>query len=228
MWQDFLTNDQLPIHKWTHYLPVYEEIFYRYKNRTCTVLEIGCSKGGSLQLWKRYLGPYALIIGIDIDPTCKAVEEDQIKVEIGSQSDREFLNHVTSSHGPFDIIIDDGSHLAADIQLSFQTLFTSLTPDGVYIVEDLHAAYWSEYGGGLGQPISFIEFTKTVIDAMHCSYIRDDVLFDDFVLSVANATRSIVIVDSLIAYQKGRSLRKHAPLIGKEKPISNLISELTF
>ena len=228
MWNDFLTNEQLPVHKWTHYIPIYEQFLARYKNRTCTVLEIGCSKGGSLQMWKRFLGPYAVIVGIDIDPNCKTIEEEQIKVEIGSQSDVNFLEKVIHSYGPFDVIIDDGSHTMPDIATSFKTLFDSVTADGIYIVEDLHTAYWSEYGGGLHSATSFVEFTKKVIDAIHVPYIKEEVAFEDFIQHVAELTRSITLGDSIIAYEKGRTIRKRAPLIGKSSPTSNIISELTF
>lgn len=68
-------------------------------NRTTTFIEIGICKVGSLQLWKRYLGPFAQIVGIDIDPTCKVVEEDQIAVRIGDQSDLNFLQKIINEFG---------------------------------------------------------------------------------------------------------------------------------
>ena len=179
-------------------------------------------------MWKRFLGPYALIIGIDIDPTCGILEEEQITIEIGSQNDESFLADVIASHGPFDVIIDDGSHVMTDIFASFKALFGSLAPDGIYIVEDLHTAYWPEYGGGLHSPNSFIEFTKEVIDAMHSSYIRDSIELKGLTLQVAESTRSITLLDSMIVYEKGRRIKKYAPLIGRDNPISNIIGELTF
>jgi hypothetical protein len=181
-------------------------------------------------MWKRFLGPYALIIGIDIDPNCKTLEEEQIKIEIGSQSDEKFLRKILTAYGPVDVVIDDGSHMMTDILTSFKTLFSSIMPDGVYIVEDLHTAYWPEYGGGLQNPNSFIEFSKTIIDAMHGSYNRDQeqAPLEDLILQVAETTRSIMILDSIIAFEKGRKIRKHAPLIGHSHPKSNIISELSF
>lgn len=179
-------------------------------------------------MWKRFLGPYAAIVGIDIDPTCKTIEEEQIKIEIGSQSDKDFLEKIIQLYGPFDVVIDDGSHMMSDIATSFETLFNSITPDGIYIVEDLHTAYWSEYGGGLLSANSFIEFTKRVLDAIHAPYFKEEVVLESFVQQVAGLTRSITMADSIIVYEKGRRIRKHAPLIGRSSPISNIISELTF
>lgn len=228
MWHDFLTNQERPIHKWTHYFPVYEDLFKRYQNRTCTILEIGCDKGGSLQLWKRYLGPYAQIVGVDINPECKNSEEEQIQIEIGSQSDPEILESIIQRYAPFDIVIDDGSHKMSDIATSFRHLFQHVSMDGLYIVEDLHTAYWSSFEGGLGQENSFIEFSKKVIDAIHIDYIKTTQEWDPFLLEVAKHTRALRFTDSMIIYEKGRAIRKHAPIRGRQNPESNQLGELSF
>ena len=75
LWHDFLTNTGRRVDKWTHYFPIYEKHLKDWRNRTLTFLEIGVAKGGSLQMWKRYFGPMATIVGIDINPHCKEVED---------------------------------------------------------------------------------------------------------------------------------------------------------
>lgn len=228
MWQDFLTNQQRPIHKWTHYFPVYEDLFSKYRNRSCTILEIGCDKGGSLQLWKRHLGPYAQIVGLDINPECKSAEEEQIQIRIGSQADPHVLDALAQQFAPFDIIIDDGSHRMGDIATAFRYLFQHVSLDGFYVVEDLHAAYWPSFEGGHGHPNSFIEFSKNVIDAIHLDYSETGIDYDPFILDVAKNTRSLRFIDSMIIYEKGRAIRKHAPIRGSLNPESNQQGELSF
>ena len=170
LYGDFLTSNQRRSHKWFQYFPIYEQHFERFRNRHVTLLEIGIGEGGSLQQWRRYLGPYAVIIGVDINPLCKQVEEDQIHVRIGSQNDRAFLAALAEEFGPFDIVIDDGSHVQTDINVSFDVLFPHVLKNGVYLVEDLHAAYWPGHAGGLRHPGSFIERAKDFVDQIHAQH----------------------------------------------------------
>jgi hypothetical protein len=210
LWSEFLTNKERPIHKWTHYFPIYERHFSRFVNRTTTFVEIGVSKGGSLQLWKRYLGPFAQIVGIDIDPSCKGVEEDQIAVRIGDQADPAFLQQITDEFGSPDIILDDGSHIMSHISASFAFFYPRMGNNGVYLVEDLHTAYWDEYGGGLYRPGSFIELSKSFIDQLNADHSRGAVATSDF----SKSTMSMHFYDSVIVFERGRHLKKHAPVIG--------------
>ncbi|MBF0265779.1 MAG: class I SAM-dependent methyltransferase, partial [Gammaproteobacteria bacterium] len=111
IWQDFLINDGKVINKWRHYFPIYEKHLSPWRNKSINFLEIGVSKGGSLQMWHRFFGPMATIVGIDLDPESKEAEEDGIHVRIGDQGSPEFLQQLIDEFGQFDIIIDDGSHM---------------------------------------------------------------------------------------------------------------------
>lgn len=122
------------IDKWHHYFHIYDRHFGRFRGKRVRVLEIGVDHGGSLQLWKRYFGHDASIVGLDIDPCCAQYEEDQIQVRIGNQSDVALLK----SLGDFDIVIDDGSHILQDQEASLQTLWPKTR--SVYLIEDCHYA----------------------------------------------------------------------------------------
>ncbi len=175
MWSDFLLNTGRPIHKWTHYFPIYERHFSRFRNQSLTFLEIGCGGGGSLQMWKRFFGPFAQIVGIDIEPACKAYEEDQIAVRIGDQSDRNFLAGIVEEFGVPDIVLDDGSHRMSDMLATFEAIYPLQNRNAIYCVEDLHTAYWDEYGGGLKREGSFIEVCKALIDQLNADHTRGQV-----------------------------------------------------
>jgi hypothetical protein len=60
------------------------------------MLKIGVSKGGSLALWRKFLGPEAVIFGIDIDPSWAAFDGEFARVRIGSQDDPQFLRSVAT------------------------------------------------------------------------------------------------------------------------------------
>ena len=198
LYGDFLDESHRRMHKWHQYFPAYETHFERFRNRHVTLYEIGIGEGGSLQQWRRYLGPFAIIVGIDIYPRCKQVEEEQVHVRIGSQTDLAFLASVVAEFGPPDIVIDDGSHLQQHVNATFAFLCPQIAKNGVYLVEDLHAAYWPDHGGGLGAPSSFIETAKTLVDTMHADYIGGTDRSPS-----GNRTTSIHFYDSVVVFEIG-------------------------
>ncbi len=220
LWSEFLNNRQRTVHKWKHYFPAYEAHFERFRNRPVFFLEIGCGRGGSLQMWKRYLGPHAQIVGIDINPEAKTFEEDQIDVRIGSQSDFVFLQSLLDEFGTPNVVLDDGSHRMSDVVDSFRFLYPRTAPDGVYLVEDLHTAYWDEYGGGLRREGTFIELTKHLIDELNADWTRDALPPSDFTRS----TLSMHIYDSIVAFEKGRHLpKKDVRVSGRSALLNGLL-----
>jgi hypothetical protein len=210
LWSQFLDNRDRPIHKWTHYFPIYDRHFASFVNRATTFIEIGVAKGGSLQLWKRYLGPFAQIVGIDIDASCKALEEDQISIRTGDQSDPFFLQQVIDEFNQPDIVLDDGSHQMSHVAASFEFLYPRLSKNGIYMVEDLHTAYWEEYEGGFGRTDTFIERCKHFIDDLNAEHSRGAIPVSEFTKS----TLSMHFYDSAVVFERGRHVKKHAPAIG--------------
>lgn len=118
------------------YLRHYERILGHLRNEPITLLEIGVFRGGSLRMWEDYLTA-ARIVGVDIVPDCIQHADNRREIEIGSQADRDYLDELGRRQRPH-VIIDDGSHIADHVILTFRTLFPHLRPGGIYIVEDLH------------------------------------------------------------------------------------------
>ena len=212
LWRDFVTNQGKVIHKWEHYFPVYERHFAPWRGRSLTFFEIGVARGGSLAMWRRYFGPLATVVGLDIDPRCSAHESDSAFVRIGDQSDPIFLNAVVEEFGVPDIVLDDGSHQMDDVWASFSHLYPMVSKNGVYMIEDLHTAYWPDFGGGLCEPGSFINRAKHLIDQLNADHSRGAVEPDDF----TRETLSICFYDSMAVFEKGGVPRKSAPAIGSE------------
>lgn len=161
------------VHKWHHYLPLYDRYLSRYRGKPLKFLEIGVSKGGSLAMWRRYFGDSAVIFGIDIDPACAAYDGVDAQVRIGSQDDTKFLDRVVKEMGGVDVVLDDGSHFMNHIRATLSHLFPKLADDGIYMIEDLHTAYWRRWGGGDGTTSNFFNEIRPMIDDLHRWY-RDD------------------------------------------------------
>lgn len=208
---DFLGGDHRRTHKWYQYFPVYERHFDRFRNQHITLFEIGIGEGGSLQLWKRHLGPFARIVGIDVHPLCKQVEEDQIHVRIGSQDDQGLLADIVAEFGNPDIVIDDGSHLQSHINTTFDFLYPRVTKNGIYVVEDLHAAYWPNHGGGLRHANSFIERAKGYVDEMHAEYTGGE----QPRTSIGDRTVSIHFYDSIVVMEVGEYRPQRHTITGR-------------
>jgi hypothetical protein len=153
-------------------------------------------------MWKRYFGPRALIVGIDVNPECTKFEEDQIAIRIGSQSDTGFLESIVDEFGTPDIVLDDGSHQMSDVVDTFRFLYPRTSSNGVYLVEDLHTAYWDEYGGGLNREGTFIEVCKGLIDEMNADWTKEELPATEFTRS----TLSMHFYDSMAVFERGRRL----------------------
>src|SRR5262245_18448175 len=91
MHRAFYESAVKPVHKWRHYLDIYDRFLRDYRGKPVSILEIGVMRGGSLAMWRRYFGEDAKIFGIDIDAECVYVGGTDAEVRIGSQADSTFL-----------------------------------------------------------------------------------------------------------------------------------------
>lgn len=134
------------------YAPTYQELMSRFRRKPIRLLEIGVGgfQGGlggeSLLMWAAYFQK-GLLYAIDIyDKT--SLSRGRIKVLQCSQTDRPRLKEIGEKYGPFDFIIDDGSHLNSDQIESFRILWPFVKDHGTYIIEDVQTSYWPAFGGG--------------------------------------------------------------------------------
>lgn len=169
------------IHKTAHFIPVYDKVFAPYRQRPpIRMLEIGVACGGSLGMWRDYFPKSCTIVGIDGNRQCSQFDNPAkgMHVRIGQQQDTAFLASVVEEFGPFDIILDDGSHLPHYTLETFKYLFMhGLRDGGVYLVEDLEWCYMpcgtepftNERDCNNGTPV-FTDILKQLIDVLHVHY----------------------------------------------------------
>lgn len=194
----FSNNKEKLIHKWLHYLPVYENHLSNYVNKDFNFLEIGVSKGGSLQMFREYFGSKAVIFGIDIDKNCFKLNGIDAQVRIGNQSDINFLDSVINEMEYIDVVLDDGSHKMNDIKNSFLHIFPKLKEGGIYIIEDLHTSYWRNFGGGIKNKNNFFNFIRALIDDVHHWYHDQGMHYPE----VSKFIPAIHIYDSIVVFEK--------------------------
>lgn len=231
----FYSHSGRPVRKWHHYLEIYDRHMSwflaerRARNESDPVrfLEIGVSRGGSLQLWRKYFGPSAIIYGVDIDSRCRKVADADVEVRIGSQDDPAFLQSVLDEMGGVDIVVDDGSHRASHQRASFDVLFPALSPHGLYICEDLHTAYWPKFEGGLKRPGTFCELVKDMVDWLHAWYVplpqRQRHSFSDR-YGFATGVLGVSIYDSIAVIEKRpkeRPFQSTMPQSKQSRPDNN-------
>lgn len=180
----FFTYTKGPvIWKWHHYFDVYHRHLQHFRGRKeITMVVIGVQSGGEIGMWKDYFGPGLKFYGVDINPGCKKLEKvyDNVNIIIGDQGDGNFLSTGLKDivGKPWDIFIDDGSHINAHQILTFDRVFWHLNEkEGVYITEDITTSYSKENSVHRtigGSPETFIEHMKKGVDGVNGWYQARD------------------------------------------------------
>lgn len=154
------------------YTPVYHELLSRWRDQPVRLLEIGVGGydlktlgGASLAMWAEYF-PRGQITGIDIAEK-RLTLDARIKFFRGSQEDPAFLKSVCDARGPFDVVVDDGSHVPKHVVASFNVLFPLLSEGGLYIIEDIQTAFWPSFGGSLLHGGDTMKLARTVIECLN-------------------------------------------------------------
>lgn len=152
----FFSNRSFNSDKWDHYFEIYDHLLKSFYGLDITYVEIGVQNGGSLEIAKSIFGSHSKVIGLDIDPACKALEISGVAshIVIGSQIEEKTLIELISVAPQIDILIDDGSHVQSHMITTFIKLFPYLKENGIYIIEDTHTNYSPDhqesfYGIGL-------------------------------------------------------------------------------
>jgi hypothetical protein len=161
-------NSNLFSTKHLKYFDCYEELLQKYKNKKITLVEIGVLSGGSLLMWRNYLGNEARIIGIDLNESAKKLKKYGFEIFIGNQSDPEFWKKFYKKVGKIDILIDDGGHTNNQQIVTLTSSLANINNDGIIIVEDTHSSYMKNFDNP--SKYSFINFMKKTIDDLNSKF----------------------------------------------------------
>jgi len=205
----FEANQSGPgIYKWRHYFEPYQRHLAKFVGKASALVEIGVYSGGSLSMWRSYLGPDCHVHGIDIEPACKVYETDGISIEIGDQGDRAFWAQFRERVPHVDIVIDDGGHSPEQQILTLEERLPHLRPGGVLMIEDIH-----------GNSNRFTQYALGLVDELNESAEETPDIYGYVATAYQRAIHSIHFYPYLLVIEKHASAgpsRFEAPKHGSE------------
>ena len=157
-------NSPYPSVKLTSYFSAYVELFGHLVNKKSVFIETGILDGGSLFMWRDWLGPQARIIGIDLNPESIKWRNFGFEIFIGDQGDPEFWKKTFKQIGDFDALLDDGGHQ------SFQQIVTAIeaikfiNKNCVVAVEDTATSFMNDFAAH--GSYNFLEYAKASTDML--------------------------------------------------------------
>ena len=126
---------------------VYEKYFSPIRDEVKKFCEIGVGgfwgdagwvPGNSLRVWDEYF-PNAEILGLDIK-SFDLTSQGKVVVDYIDQSNKKLVDEYAAKLSDYDIILDDGSHVMHDQQITMAAFFKSLKSGGIFVMEDLHSS----------------------------------------------------------------------------------------
>ena len=169
--------------QWHNYSRQYGPLLERFRSRGDPVryLEIGVYNGASVRAFAEFLPPGSLVVGMDIDPaTAKHAAPDRgIFVHIADATDPGEVARVMAAYGPFDIVVDDGSHLCSHVVATFEALFPYVVDGGLYIVEDTNVAYVAPYAD-LAPAVTHLSYFAQLINMLNMNTSQFSLVADPF------------------------------------------------
>ena len=156
-------------HRFTEY---YDNWLKKYYNPT--ILEIGILDGNSIHMWNEYYKGKCTIYCVDIEDKSDILNNmDNVRffqMDQGNWGQWDMFLRDTEGI-QFDFILDDGSHFHEHQLLTLFKIYKKLKPGGVYILEDLHTSFWSEWlkfpWGMSSSPLMFLNFLSEVPSVMN-------------------------------------------------------------
>ena len=139
------------------YTPIYERYFTHLRDEPITLVEYGVggydaagkpcptAGGASLRMWADWF-PNATIIGVDNCPKILDFEGRNIHIWLGDQADPNVADALAEQFGPFDVVIDDASHLSRLTIATFKATWRHIKPGGFYVCEDTANSYYTWAG----------------------------------------------------------------------------------
>ena len=153
-----------PTVKVSSYFPAYAQLFKHLRGTECTLVEVGILDGGSLFMWRDWLGDKARIIGVDLNPEATKWRDSGFEIFIGDQGDPAFWRDTLAQIGSFDALIDDGGHQSfQQIVTATEALRAAHKPCCI-VIEDTASSFMFDFRSH-GKH-SFLQYAKEATDLL--------------------------------------------------------------
>lgn len=153
-----------PSFKVSNYFPIYVDLFDHLRGTACTFIETGVLSGGSLFMWRNWLGPQARIIGIDLNPEAKKWTAEGFDIFIGDQGDPAFWRETWPQIGPYDAFLDDGGHQSFQQIVTLTEALRAASRRCVIAIEDTCTSLMTDFAAHGLYPFS--EYAKDATDTL--------------------------------------------------------------
>jgi hypothetical protein len=210
--------------KWSNYFEIYEKTLKKYINKKITLVEVGVGDGGSLFMWKKFLGKKANVIGIELNPEAKKLEKFGFKIFNGDQSSPDFWKDFYKKVGKIDVLIDDGGHTNLQQITTFMESLPHVRDGGVIIVEDTHTSYMNYKGFKNPSNNSFINFSNKLIENIH----RRNPMLRKKINQFSKKIYSIEYYDSIVCINVNKEKFKISQNLENNKKLRNFFTDYRF
>jgi hypothetical protein len=197
-------NSPFPSTKISTYFAAYGKLFSKYRNTKCTFIETGVLGGGSLFMWRSWLGSDAKIIGVDLNPSAARWREHGFEIYIGDQGDPKFWQETYPSIGNFDVLLDDGGHQSFQQIVTLNEAIKHAKKDCIIAIEDTHTSFMSDFKAhGEATFLNYAKDSTDVLTAKAASMYPDRMRTPTNIeiLNLFRSIQSIEFFTSLVAFK---------------------------
>jgi hypothetical protein len=220
-----------PSYKVSNYFDIYADLFKHLRGTNCVFIEVGLLHGGSLFMWRKWLGNRARIIGIDLNPECKKWEKNGFEIYIGDQGDSEFWKSTFAKIGKFDALLDDGGHRSFQQIVTLSEALKAAQGQCVIAIEDTITSFLKSYTKNSQH--SFLEYAKDSTDLLvsrlsHFFPQQFPTIKNPRIVNLFSSVNSIEFFPGIVAY-KIKSIPSDRPeLIWNRNPDQLVNSTLSY
>ena len=185
--------------KHTNYFDVYDKLLTNFVGETITFVEIGILDGGSLFMWRDFLGKNARIIGVDLNSEAIKWREHGFEIFIGDQSNSQFWVDFFKEIGDIHVLLDDGGHRNDQQIITVRSALPHVLDGGLIIIEDTQTSFMKFESF---RKYSFISFLENKIKSINARSDELDIKRDVF----SNSVHSIEFFTGICVLHVNRSL----------------------